>query len=66
MVSEFYKAPYDEDLYIHKYDDGTFDVSVNFASFLHDYTEEELIDYFEECIRITRQLSSNKDGSESV
>ena len=64
MRSDNYEAPYDEDLYIHKYDDGTFDVSVNFASFLHDYTEEELIDYFEECIRITRQLSSNKDGSE--
>ena len=66
MRSDNYEAPCDEDLYIHKNDDGKFDVSVNFASFLYDYTEEELIDYFEECIRITRQLSSNKDGSESV
>lgn len=66
MRSDNYEAPYDEDLYIHKNDDGKFDVSVNFASFLYDYTEEELIDYFEECIRITRQLASKKDGPESV
>ena len=66
MSDEKYEAPYDQDLYIHKNDDGTFNVSVNFASFLYDQCEEDLIDYFEECIRVTRQLSSNKDGSESV
>lgn len=59
-------SPYGEDLYIHNNGDNTFNLSVNFAHFLHDYSEKELIDYFEECIRITRQLSSNKDGSESV
>lgn len=59
-------APYGEDLYIHDNGDSTFNLSVNFAHFLYDYTEEELIDYFEECIRITCQLASKKDGSESV
>lgn len=57
MTDEKYEAPYDENLYIHKNDDGKFNVSVNFASFLYDYTEEDVIDYFEEYIRITRELA---------
>ena len=50
-------SPYGEDLYIHNNGDNTFNLSVNFAHFLHDYSEKELIDYFEECIRITKELA---------
>ena len=54
-------APYGEDLYIHNNGDNTFNLSVNFAHFLHDYSEKELIDYLEECIRITRELAMKKE-----
>lgn len=56
-MSEIYEAPLDEDLYIHKNEDGTFDVSVNFAKFLYDLPKEELIDYFKECILTVENLS---------
>lgn len=61
-MSDKYKSPCNEDLYIHANGDDTFDVSVNFACFLHDYSEQELVDYFEECIRITRELGSKKEA----
>lgn len=56
MSGESYKAPFNEDLYIHKDDEGKFQLSVNFATFADFEDKEDLINYFEECISITRNM----------
>lgn len=50
MSDETYKVPFNEDLYIHKDDEGKFCYFADFED------KEDLINYFEECISITRNM----------